>query len=250
MSPSDPIAGLPENEDYGHFTAMQVRRGATRGLQLHLDRVDAANRQIFGEPLDGDVVRQRVRRGLGDRADASVRFSVLRPAGEPWKAPTVMVAVDDPVAMPTGPLRLRSAVYQRPLPHLKHVASAGQRHHRELALHAGFDEALLTNEGGVISEGAITNVGFLDGTTVVWPDAPALAGITMQLVVPALAARGIRSVRRQVRLADIVLFDGAFVTNSWGVATVSAIDDVPIPVDDAFAVTLMAAYQSVPWDPI
>ena len=38
---------------YGHFTAMQVRAGATRGLPLHLARLDAANRELFGVPLAG-----------------------------------------------------------------------------------------------------------------------------------------------------------------------------------------------------
>lgn len=247
---SDPSAALAQDRDYGHFTAMQVRGGATRGLRLHLARLDAANRELFGEPLDGGAVQQRIRRALAGRTDASVRFTVRRSAGEPGSAPSTVVTIDDPVAMPVGPLRLRSAAYQRPLAHIKHLASAGQGNHRRRALDAGFDEALLTNADGVISEGAITNVGFLDGRTVVWPDAPALAGITMQVIVPALAARGIRSVRRLVRLRDVGSFDGAFVTNSWGVAAVGAIDDVELPVDEAFGRTLAAAYESVPWDPI
>ncbi len=247
---SDPIAALPVNEDYGHFTAMQVCGGATRGLQLHFERLDAANRELFGEPLAANVVRERLRQSLGGRADASVRFSIHRPAATPVAAPLIVVTVDDPVAMPAGPLRLKSAVYQRPLAHLKHLASAGQGHRRREALDAGFDEALLTSRNGELSEGAITNVAFLDGTTVVWPDAPALPGITMQLVVPALAERGFPSVRRVVRLGDIGSFDGAFVTNSWGVATVAGIDDVEIPVDGPFGRTLAAAYESVPWDPI
>src|SRR5580658_3775122 len=58
---------------------------------------------------------------------------------------------------------------------------------------AGFDDALLTGPDGVISEGAITNIGFFDGNTVLWPSAPSLAGITMQLVAGALAERGIPS---------------------------------------------------------
>jgi hypothetical protein len=33
---------------YGHFTAMQVRDGRTRGLDLHLRRLDAGNRELFG----------------------------------------------------------------------------------------------------------------------------------------------------------------------------------------------------------
>jgi branched-subunit amino acid aminotransferase/4-amino-4-deoxychorismate lyase len=250
MSPDLPIAALPQNEDYGHFTAMQVRDRATRGLRLHLARLDAANRELFGEPLDAGAVRERIRRALDGRADASVRFAVRRLAGEPASAPSTVVTVDDPVAMPAGPLRLRSATYQRPLAHIKHLASAAKSNHRQRALDAGFDEALLTNADGVISEGAITNVGFLDGTTVVWPDAPALAGITMQVIVPALAARGFPSVSRVVRLRDVGSFDGAFVTNSWGVATVGAIDDLELPVDEAFGRTLPAAYESEPWDPI
>ena len=62
---------------YGHFTAMQVRNGATRGLALHLARLDAANRELFDLSLDGDRVRARIRHALGDRTDASVRVYVF-----------------------------------------------------------------------------------------------------------------------------------------------------------------------------
>ena len=247
---TEPITALPATEDYGHFTAMQVRRGATRALPLHLARLDAANKELFGEPLDGSRVRDRIRGELASRSDASVRFAVRRPAADPTSAPSTVVTIADPVTMPAGPLRLMSVTYQRPLAHIKHLASAGKTDHRQRALDSGFDEAMLTNEDGVISEGAITNVGFLDGTVVIWPDAPALAGITMQAIIPALAVRGFRSVRRSVRLSDLGSFAGAFVTNSWGVATVGAIDDVRIRVDEAFGRSLAAAYESVPWDPI
>ena len=56
--------------------------------------------------------------------------------------------------------------------------------------------------------------------------------------------------RRLVLLGDVGSFDGAFVTNAWGVATVGAIDDLELPVDEAFGHTLAAAYESVPWKPI
>ena len=44
---------------------------------------------------------------------------------------------------------------------------------------AGFDEGLLVDETGLISEGTITNVGFWRDGRVIWPDAPKLDGITM-----------------------------------------------------------------------
>ncbi|MET9618809.1 aminotransferase class IV [Kitasatospora indigofera] len=52
----------------------------------------------------------------------------------------------------------------------------------------GYGEAWLVGQGGVIAEGSITNVGFVEGDTVVWPDAPVLQGIAMQVLGRELAA--------------------------------------------------------------
>ena len=37
----------------GHFTAMQVRNRRVRGLDLHMARLDSANRELFGGWLPG-----------------------------------------------------------------------------------------------------------------------------------------------------------------------------------------------------
>src|SRR6266496_6700287 len=42
---------------YGHFTAMQVRGRRTRGLALHLGRLEAANSELFAAGLDRARVR-------------------------------------------------------------------------------------------------------------------------------------------------------------------------------------------------
>ena len=39
---------LLEHEGWGHFTAMQVRRGRTRGLDLHLSRLVTAHHDVYG----------------------------------------------------------------------------------------------------------------------------------------------------------------------------------------------------------
>ncbi len=64
---------LLEHEGWGHFTAMQVRGGRTRGLGLHLSRLEAAHHEVYGRPLSGQDVRARKRHALGVRLDASVR---------------------------------------------------------------------------------------------------------------------------------------------------------------------------------
>jgi branched-subunit amino acid aminotransferase/4-amino-4-deoxychorismate lyase len=228
---------------YGHFTAMQVRGGGVRGLDLHLARLTTANQEMFGAELDPDRVRVHIRHALGDLADASVRTMVVLAADD---VPALLVTVRPPAGVSSVPLSLRSVPYQRPLPHLKQIGGGfGQVYYRRLAAREGFDEALLTGPDGVIAEGGITNVGFFDGAGVVWPDAPALIGITMRLL-----ERGVPSRRGTVRLADLPAFDGVFVTSSRGIAPVDRVDDLRVPVVTDRMKAVSEAYEAVPWDRI
>ncbi|HEX3312240.1 MAG TPA: branched-chain amino acid aminotransferase, partial [Streptosporangiaceae bacterium] len=52
---------LLDHEGWGHFTAMQVRGGCTRGLDLHLSRLEAAHHEVYGLALSGPEVRARIR---------------------------------------------------------------------------------------------------------------------------------------------------------------------------------------------
>ena len=239
----------PAIVNYGHFTTMQVRGGAVRGLGLHLSRLDSATRELFDTSLDGDLVRAHIRHALGaDMLDASVRVSVFQP--QDGGRPSVMVVVRPPGESPAAPQRLTAVLHERPAAHIKHAGTFGQIWHGLAAERSGFDDALLTGPGGVIAEGTVTNIGFFDGKTVIWPDAPALTGITMQLVIVALAGRGTPSRRGTVRIADLASFRAAFVTNSLGVAPVGQVDDLALSADPDFIRDLTEAYDSVAWDRI
>jgi branched-subunit amino acid aminotransferase/4-amino-4-deoxychorismate lyase len=231
---------------YGHFTAMQVRGGRVRGLALHLARLDSAGRELFDTGLDGERVRALLRHALGDVGDASARVYVHEgPAGG---EPTLMVTVRPP-AIESGKARsLMSVPYARPVAHIKHLGGFGQTHYSALAQRAGHDSALLTGPGGVVLEGAIANIGFWDGDSVVWPEGPVLPGISMALIEPRLATAGLRSVRRRITLAELPEYRAAFVTNSRGVAPVRRIDEVEFPGDEAVAETVTAVYEAVEWD--
>ncbi|MGW1998121.1 aminotransferase class IV family protein [Embleya sp. NPDC001921] len=234
---------------YGHFTAMQVRGGRVRGLADHLHRLDAANRELFGSPLDGDLIRRYVRHALADDVpDASVRVHVF--AADEAGSVAVLVTLRPPGDMPPAPQALRSVPYLRSLAHIKRVGDFGQAHYRRQVAREGFDEALLTGPDGFVAEGAITNVAFFDGTSLLWPNAPVLEGITMGLLERALSAGPLPSRRGPVHLSDVGSFRAAFVTNARGIAPVRLIDDVPIPIDTALTGTLGRAYESIAWDPI
>jgi branched-subunit amino acid aminotransferase/4-amino-4-deoxychorismate lyase len=235
--------------NYGHFTAMQIRDGATRGIGFHLARLDEATKELFGARLPGDRVRGLIRQALGDRARAaSVRVTVFRPTAE--AEVSLLVTVRPPVEMPQAPQSLMSVPYQRPVAHLKHLGGFGQGYYGRLAEAAGFDDALLTGPDGVICEGAITNIAFLAGDQVVWPAAPALDGIAKQVLERELAAAGVPSIRRTVRLADVGSYDGSLIMNSWGLTQLARIDDMTLPLDSPLAGLVARVFAAAPWDAV
>ncbi|MDX6346084.1 MAG: hypothetical protein QOF84_874 [Streptomyces sp.] len=252
------IDGLPATTEkltflalsgYGHFTAMQVRDRRVRGMDLHLTRLDAASRELYGTGLDGDLVRERVRHALGDGVrDASVRVYVFRPV--PGGQLSVLVTVRGPASPPSGPQRLRTVPYQRPVAHLKHLGGFAQGYFIERVAAEGYDEALLVGPDGTISEGAITNIAFVAGDTIVWPDAPALPGISMQVLQRELSRHGVPWEHRPVRVADVASYDGAFVSNSHGVAAVSGLDDLALRVDAELLGTVARLFEDAPWDAV
>jgi branched-subunit amino acid aminotransferase/4-amino-4-deoxychorismate lyase len=238
-----------EERGYGHFTAMQVRDRKVRGRDLHLTRLEEGSQALFGTGLDGEHVRELIHHALGDdMLDASVRVYVF--GSDSGAAPAVMVTVREPASIPSTPQSLQSVPYQRSLAHIKHIGDFGQAYFGRLATKNGFDGALLVGPDGVVAEGSITNIGFAEADTIVWPDAPALHGISMQVLQRELSQASIPWGHRSVNVADIGSFDGAFITNSRGIAPVGRIDETILPTDAELVSTVMRMFAAAPWDPI
>jgi branched-subunit amino acid aminotransferase/4-amino-4-deoxychorismate lyase len=240
--------------NYGHFTVMRVEDGCVRGLGLHLDRLQHATRALFGSELDRERVRGYLRHVLGDAAGAwSVRVNVFARALDREHMDRtvdvdVLVGASPAPAPATQPLRVKSFVYARELPSIKHVGTFALFHHRRLVRLAGFDDALFVDTNGRISEGSIWNVGFVDRDgAVVWPQAPQLDGVGMRLVDAGLASHGMNSRVRPVHLAELSTFRTAFFSNaSTPVRMIAAIDDCRFEAGDETERRLLAAYRSNP----
>ncbi|MER5641044.1 aminotransferase class IV [Kitasatospora sp. NPDC002227] len=238
--------------NYGHFTSMQVRDGAVRGLSLHLRRLADASLELFGEAarVDDDRIRALVRHGLGGLSAASVRVSIV-PSADSISKTDVMVSVSDPVAdTPRPALRVRTATYERELPHLKHAATMGLTHQFLEARKAGFDDVLFVGRDGFVREGSVWNAAFWDGEQVLWPEAPVLPGITMQLLQSALIRIGVPWSARRLTAGDLSALRAAAATNSHCPAQpLAAVDRTVFPAEDArLAEVLGAAWAQVPWD--
>lgn len=217
--------------NYGAYTSIAVDNGAVRGLDRHMARLVRSAEALFGEAVPEGEIRRQLRLALADRAEAFVRISLFSPDISPRRPdvegrPSVMVGVFPPVPPLSGdPLRLQVQTYAREAAHLKHAATFGLIRARRLARAEGFDDALFAGADGRVSEGSLWNIGFLEGDTVVWPEAPMLAGVSRSLIRDHLSEVGLSGVSRIVEVDDLAGFDGAFITNSATPAcAVGAID--------------------------
>jgi branched-subunit amino acid aminotransferase/4-amino-4-deoxychorismate lyase len=243
--------------NYGHFTTLQVRGCRARGFGLHLQRLQQATRELFGSELDAGRVRGDVRRALRehDAADCTLRITVFARGFDPATdaardAVDLLVAIAAPADPPAVAVRLRSFRYQRVAPHLKHVGTFPLFHHRRLAMQAGADDALFVDAAGCVSEGSVWNLGFWDGQGVTWPRAPALRGTGEQLLQAGLDVLGVAQARREVDLAGIAGFRGAFACNSRGAWPVAAIDGVDFAPAPELAGLLRQALDTQPLEPV
>ncbi|MFE2874064.1 aminotransferase class IV [Streptomyces roseus] len=242
--------------NYGHFTTMRVEDGGVRGLGLHLARLVADCRAVFGAELDPEWVRECVRREAGGgRAGAfMVRVTVFDPeldltaperAGRPGVLVTTRPAAGS-AGRPLPALRVQRLAFHRDAPAVKHVALFGQLRLRRAARLAGFDDVLFTGADGLVSEGCTWNAGFVDEAgTVVWPEAEVLPGTTMRLL---RAARGgqVTAAVTDVRLRSM---RAAFATSTgFGVRALSAVDDIAFRADDPVIGALRESYAAVPLD--
>jgi branched-subunit amino acid aminotransferase/4-amino-4-deoxychorismate lyase len=238
---------------YAHFTAMQVREGRVRGLDLHLDRLRSASLELFGRALPDDRVRAHLRTALAaSPADVSLTATVYSPGSEFTPGASereleVLVRTGPPATGPEGPLALAVIEYERYLPAVKHVGEVAKTHALRRAVGLGFDDAAFVDRSGRFTEASIWNLAFWDGDALVWPKAEVLRGTTMGIVERQLDRLGVLRRVEEVGPADLAELSGAVVMNSWtpGVA-VHRIGDTALPAAASFVELLHSAYRAEP----
>jgi branched-subunit amino acid aminotransferase/4-amino-4-deoxychorismate lyase len=236
---------------HAHFTAVQIRGGRARGLDLHLERLRTASVELFGRALPEDLVRAHLRTALRDGpADLSLTATVFSTAGEFTAADAdlaLLVRTGPPSTGPGGPLALAAVGHERYLPHVKHVGEIAKTHLLRRAVADGFDDAAFLDREGRFSEATIWNLAFWDGEAVVWPRAEVLTGTTMGIVRRQLDRLGVRQRTAAITPEDLPALAGAVVMNSWtpGVA-VHRIGATELPAAPRFLEQLHRAYEAEP----
>ena len=239
--------------NYGAFTSMQVEDGSVRGLDLHLARLESEALELFGVVVPEPLLRERMRRALDGRSGRfSLRVNLFSDAislrsPNAVVQPRVLTTLSPPASPLTQSLRLKTQIYAREVPHLKHAATFGLMRARRLAVQAGFDDALFVDSEGRISEGSIWNIGFIQGDTLIWPEAPMLVGTGQGLLQRGAVQAGWSSITRPIRLSELADFDAAFICNAATPAcAVAGIDGHQFASSDAMIARLNDFWRSNP----
>ncbi|MBC9928884.1 aminotransferase class IV [Chitinophaga qingshengii] len=240
---------------YGHFTAMQVRRRQVKGLRLHLERLAQSSDRLFGCHLPEQQITGYLHRMVQADESCSLRLNIFTTA---FQQPVIreedlqVLITKTPPAEPTArPLKVKSARFKRLLPEIKYSGiMSGILAYRRKAVDEGFDDVLYTNEHQHISEGAIWNIGFYDGQTIVLPASPALPGIMIRLLSESLWNNGVSVIHRNISLSQLYEYKNAFYTNSiHHQGMIAQINEhVFDNSHDTLSGILQRAYDAVPWD--
>ncbi|MCD9028344.1 aminotransferase class IV [Luteimonas sp. BDR2-5] len=245
----------PALRNDGHFTTFQLRGGAVRGLELHLQRLDAATQALFGAALDAARVREALRAPLAATAtrDATVRITVVPretgPRADAAPAVDVLVSLAPPGEPGAAPLRLQSFVFQRDTAAIKHVGTFPLFQYQRLARAAGADDALFVDAAGRVAEGSVWNLGLWDGATLTWPEADALRGTQERLLQAGLSALGVPQRTRPVALAELDAPVAAFACNSRGQQAIGTVDGRPLSLSRELDALLRRALATQPLEP-
>lgn len=110
------------------------------------------------------------------------------------------------------PWKVKFVEFERENPEVKGLKSEKFLELHEDAKAEGFDEIILVNDEGFITEGGITNVYFIDGQKIVTPQKNILHGIARELIFDAARNLDIVIEERAVRADE--KFEAMFLSNS------------------------------------
>ncbi len=243
--------------NFGHFTSFQVRGKCVRGFDLHMDRLRAAQLEVFGTVLDEIRVRDAIHAALDAEGliDASVRvtcydadFDFARPLEARGK--DLLVSVTPARAPASTPLRLKSTRFTRQNPEIKHCGMFSQFMARRSAQSLGYDDAIFVDAAMNISEGPTWSFVCFDGDTLFWPVTLSLDSVTAQLISTSEVMERKKQEFGTLALPELGAYLGAFAINSSGIRPIALIDSYPFDEGLEALELLQLAVESHPLQPI
>lgn len=214
---------------WGVFSTIRVAEGVLFAFERHYGRMrrDAERMRVPFEPTPAELEGTLLRLVEANQAkNATLRVAVVRNHGNPFTSPGIARKVDW-IAF-TAPLAdWGSGVKLRYMPNGRFAASpfAGTKYTswaenlaRYEAAHAlGFDEYVLLNEHGQVSECTSANIFAIQGKELATPpvrSSGCLPGVTRALLLEEVRIPGYSAVERDLMPAELEASAQVFITST------------------------------------
>lgn len=242
---------------WGVFSTIRVIDGVLFAFERHFERMrrDAALMRIPfpAEPFEIEHPLLKLVEANGAR-DAALRVVLVRNRGGLWEGPEP-ARDHDLIAFTTDPRRWGTGVRLGVVRNGRHAASpfAGTKilswsHNLtwlEEAQNQGFDEVILLNEHGQVSECTSANVFISEGDLIRTPPLASgcLPGITRELLLTEIQVPGIMIEEKPLELADLERADEVFITSTTrGLLPVLSVEGVTIDTEGSAREPVQTAY--------
>jgi branched-chain amino acid aminotransferase len=245
---------------WGVFSTIKVLEGVLFAFERHWARMrrDAELMRVPfpDDPGEVEAALHRLLDANGAR-EATLRVIVVRNEGGVWQGPSTGRAYDL-IALTAELKHWGRGVKLRYVPHARHAASkfAGAKilswsmnlAWLEEAQCDGFDEVVLLNEHGAVSECTSANIFAANGSLVATPplSAGCLPGITRELLLSKEArAPGYEVAERDLYPSDLESADEVFITSTTrDLLPVAQVDGVETGRDDRARSALQSAFSA------
>lgn len=244
---------------WGVFSTIQVIDGVLFAFHRHWERMRRdAERMRVPFPQDAAVFESALLSLVeaNQARNATLRVSVIRNHGGMWTGPEPTRDYDV-VAFTADKKKWGEGVRLGVVAHARHAASpfAGAKilswsHNLtwlEEAQARGFDEVILLNEHGLVSECTSANIFVAEGSQI-WTtplSSGCLPGITRQILLTEVSVPGVELGEKDLELKDLEAADEVFITSTTrGLLPVLEVEGLVIRNGGSAREPVQAAYRN------
>ena len=232
-----PLSSVEYSYGFGVYETIRVSAGHPYFLEEHIDRL-ARSAEVIGleHPFSSSFIAASIIELIQKNKVAACNIKVLLIGAQTKQEANIHVVCLRPLfpdrkLYKTG-AHVISYNYERMFPQAKTLNMLpSYLAYRHAKTQDAYD-ALLVNRKGYITEGTRTNFFCIKGTTIVGPpEAEILPGVTRSGVLKVAVKNGYDYVEKNVSIADIADYDGAFITStSSKIVPLKSIDELRLDI--------------------
>lgn len=243
---------------YGVFTTFFVKDRKVKGLKYHVERLQTDSKVLFGiEPSEIDVKRNvnKFIDELGSPQQVVVRvtvfpvdFSLANPGN--IENLNILVTGRAKSAVKDGYLKLMLVEAERSFPFQKTTNLIVNLKTRSIAQKRGYDDALIFSKG-LITEGPLWNVFFIDKDTITTPPLRdnLLPGIARRLIIENANQYDIQVFEKSIPKDIYEKYESCFISNSAvGFSIVESIESTNYKVSSNIFDRIQRLVENIPYE--